>query len=84
MRIFLWHVPTKLSFRGIQFPMEMCYLPTFEEEHWLLKQMIKNLGATNSYNDECIARPPHEPPAILSCTPELAGYPLDPTQLRHG
>ena len=31
-----------------------------------------------------IARPPHEPPAILSCTPRLAGYPLDPTQLWHG
>ena len=28
-----------------------------------------------------IARPPHEPPAILSCTPGLAGY---PTQLWHG
>ena len=26
----------------------------------------------------CIARPPHEPPAILSCTPGLAGYPLRP------
>ena len=31
-----------------------------------------------------IARPPHEPPAILSCTPGLAGYPFDPTQLWHG
>ena len=30
-----------------------------------------------------IARSPHEPPAILSCTPELAGYPFDPTQLWH-
>ena len=32
----------------------------------------------------CIARPHHEPPAILSCTPGLAGYPFDPTQLWHG
>ena len=31
-----------------------------------------------------IARPSHEPPAILSCTPGLAGYPFDPTQLWHG
>ena len=31
-----------------------------------------------------IARPPHEPTAILSCTPGLAGYPFDPTQLWHG
>ena len=31
-----------------------------------------------------VARPPHEPPAILPCTPGLAGYPFDPTQLWHG
>ena len=31
-----------------------------------------------------IARPPHEPPAILSWTPRLSDHPLDPTQLWHG
>ena len=31
-----------------------------------------------------IARPPHEPLAILSCTPGLAGHPFHPTQLWHG
>ena len=30
------------------------------------------------------AHGPHEPPAILSCTPGLVGHPLDPTQLWHG
>ena len=36
---------------------------------------------TKSY---IIARPPHEPPAILSCTPGVARYPFDLTQLWHG
>ena len=31
-----------------------------------------------------IARPPHEPPAILSCTPGLAGDTFESTQLWHG
>ena len=48
------------------------------------RESVSSKAMTSSQMAITIARPPHEPPAILSCTPGLAGYPYDPTQLWHG
>ena len=63
-----------------------------KKTYWRTKNLILRINKVSQYVlwdhkgklPNPIARPPHEPPAILSCTPGLAGYPFDLAQLWYG
>ena len=71
-----------LSSVGVYYPAPLALLlsPSVVK---LKRHMSACLHALAAGQMPFLSRPPHEPLDILSCTPGLAGHPLDPTQLWH-